>query len=161
MSTKISKWFTLEEALTTNTPELQSAPTAEQRKAIDYTAQNGLDIARDVVGPIRITSWFRSGALNSSKGVMGSATSQHLLGLAVDCIPLKAKDVDLVLAIVAGRLPFHQIIFYPNEGLNRLHLGIDTTAYKLNSASASKPYNIMVCTGPKTYAPYFEWVKNK
>lgn len=93
---KISKYFTLEEALRSDTAArlgIDNTPNEEQLQNIIYTAKE-LDKIREEVGsPIIVTSWFRCEELNASTPG-SSKTSDHMRGFAVDC---KCPSFDSVL----------------------------------------------------------------
>jgi zinc D-Ala-D-Ala carboxypeptidase len=83
-------------------------------------------------GPISVTSGFRSWEVNQL--LDGSAsTSDHMCqrGAAVDLIPhavqeriaTRANAHDLARLLIQLDLDFDQFIFYPEEKLDRVHIG--------------------------------------
>lgn len=77
---------------------------------MEYLAQTILQPVRDKFGPIRVTSGYRSAALN--KVIPGSsATSHHCSGSAADIEPVR-KDVSLrdIFSFIATELPFTELI---------------------------------------------------
>lgn len=76
----LSKHFTFKELTNTSTG-LKNIPDPETAKNLVALA-NKLEEIRAVVGPIKISSGFRSSAVN--KAVGGSRTSAHMKGLAAD-----------------------------------------------------------------------------
>lgn len=58
---------------------------------------------RERFGPIRLTSGYRSPALNAAIG--GSRTSAHMTGQAADIVPLKASLADVFDWIIAELIP--------------------------------------------------------
>lgn len=96
--------------------------TTAARKGIDNTppemcwerltalVENVIDPLRDVFGPIRITSGYRSPALNAAVG--GAPSSKHMIGEAADVEPVDPKYTtrDLFLYIV-DKMKFDQVIW--------------------------------------------------
>lgn len=77
---------------------------------MEYLAREVLQPVRDKFGPIRVTSGYRSAALN--KVIPGSsATSHHCSGSAADIEPVR-KDVSLrdIFSFIATELPFTELI---------------------------------------------------
>ena len=77
---------------------------------MEYLAQTVLQPVRDKFGPIRVTSGYRSAALN--KAIPGSSkTSHHRSGSAADIEPVR-KDVTLrdIFSFIAENLPFTELI---------------------------------------------------
>jgi hypothetical protein len=89
MATRISKNFTLEELLASDTAKakgIKNVPGTQEVCALCALVINILQPLRDAMGePIKIGSGYRSLALN--KAVGGVANSQHMKGEAADlCI---------------------------------------------------------------------------
>ena len=88
MQIKLSENFTLEEMVRSMTAEkfkIPNIPDANQVAGLRNLCVNILQPIRDKWGkPIRISSGFRSYALNKKVG--GVATSQHLKGEAADIV---------------------------------------------------------------------------
>ena len=103
---KISKNFTLQEFLVTNTG-LNNQLTSEALANIEYLAKKLLQPLRDDYGkPIRITSGYRSVEVN--KAVGGSTTSQHTKGEAVDIV---ADDNKALFDLIKNNFDFDQLIW--------------------------------------------------
>ena len=103
---KISKNFTLQEFLVTNTG-LNNQLTSEALTNIEYLVQKLLQPLRDMYGkPIRITSGYRSVEVN--KAVGGSPTSQHTKGQAVDIV---ADDNKVLFDLIKSNFEFDQLIW--------------------------------------------------
>lgn len=95
------------------------SPTAD-RNGIDNTpnkteiahlrklCQEILQPARNALGPLKISSGFRSAELNRLVG--GSSTSDHRLGYAADVIPVRAGTRDLAEWVVRNCPKFDQVI---------------------------------------------------
>lgn len=77
---------------------------------------------RDLVGPLRVNSGFRTADHNAKIG--GSATSVHLLGLGVDVSPQAVTNRELAALLFSMRssIPFDQVIWYDNT--THVHLGL-------------------------------------
>ena len=84
---KISKHITYAEAIHSNTAKRKSidnTPNPTQVENMKILAEKVFEPLREFVGgPIKITSMFRSAALNEALGG-SSATSQHMKGQAMD-----------------------------------------------------------------------------
>jgi len=64
---------------------------------------------RDHVGPMRVSSGYRSAALNAATP-NASKTSQHLRGEALDFVPLRMNMLEVFNWIIQSNIPFDQII---------------------------------------------------
>jgi hypothetical protein len=84
---KISKHITYAEAIHSNTAKrkgIDNTPNPTQVENMKILAEKVFEPLREFVGgPIKITSMFRSAALNEALGG-SSATSQHMKGQAMD-----------------------------------------------------------------------------
>ena len=100
-------------------------PEAGDLNALKQLCDVILEPLRDAVQrPVRITSGFRSGAVNRAIG--GAKGSQHMLGEAVD---LKVRGFDatqLLEIIVEMGLPFDQVISYDPERGGHVHVSYTT-----------------------------------
>lgn len=99
-------------------PALARGVPKSHRAAVKRHAVEIAQPWRDVIGPIRHTSGYRSPALNDA--LRGSNTSQHLQGEAADSVP---RRVTLLRAWIAlwqlaaiGHVTMGQAIFYPTDG---------------------------------------------
>ncbi|MGL5123412.1 MAG: D-Ala-D-Ala carboxypeptidase family metallohydrolase [Fusobacteriaceae bacterium] len=115
LNSKISRNFTLKEAIKTDIPITDSI-----YNNLKYSAKR-LEEVRDLLGePLTITSWYRSPKHNSAVG--GASHSGHLSGLAIDFRSSRSKDQRLIFnKIVKSNLSYDMIIFYKNQ--NRMHIG--------------------------------------
>ena len=105
---KLGKHFTLAEMTTTDTG-LTNTPSAEYIAALARLVALVLDPLRADLGrPVRVTSGYRSPAVNAQVG--GSATSQHLRGEAADIKVDGMTTADVARAIHRLRLPVDQCI---------------------------------------------------
>lgn len=122
--TKISRYFTLDEAVHSNTASrlgIANDPSAEEIANLQWTAIQLLDPIRERFGPIIINSGFRSQALNE-RTPGSSKTSAHVHGRAFDFRPADPSiGLSLIMAWVIGSpLPFDQIIY---EYARWIHIG--------------------------------------
>lgn len=106
-SVKLGKWFTLDELTATNTG-LPNIPPAYAIANLQRIVANVLDPLRDEVGPLIVTSGYRSPDVNAKVG--GSPTSQHMEGEAVDVVPTASSKEDVIAAL--RELPVDQVITY-------------------------------------------------
>lgn len=114
MSTKISKWFTLEEFTDSQQAArlgISNQPSSADTLAIVNTAMQ-LDSVRNLLAhPVIISSGYRSPALNAHTPG-SSPTSQHMKGEAADfTCPGFGTPLAICKAIIAARIPFDQLIF--------------------------------------------------
>lgn len=106
--------FTYEEFLRSDTAQREGIQNIPDKDCVwcnmEYLAREVLQPVRDKFGPIRVTSGYRSAALN--KVIPGSsATSHHCSGSAADIEPVR-KDVSLrdIFSFIATELPFTELI---------------------------------------------------
>jgi zinc D-Ala-D-Ala carboxypeptidase len=82
---KLSKNFSLSEITRSNTAarlNIKNAPSQEHLNNMQVLIRDLIQPMRDALGPIRISSGYRSPALNRAIG--GSSKSQHCKGQALD-----------------------------------------------------------------------------
>jgi zinc D-Ala-D-Ala carboxypeptidase len=82
---RLSKNFTLSEITKSNTAKrlgIDNAPNKEHLKNMQIIIRDLIQPMRDALGPIRISSGYRSPVLNRAIG--GSTKSQHCKGQALD-----------------------------------------------------------------------------
>ena len=108
----LSKWFSLEEATksaTAKAAKINNNPPPEIVDNLRWFLTNFMDRVRDLFGvPISPSSVYRSEQLN--KFVGGSATSDHMNGLACD-FNVKGKTVRQIIGeIIRSGIPFDQLI---------------------------------------------------
>ena len=117
----ISKYITYKEATNSQTAirlGIDNTPDDEQLENMKYVAVNIFDKVREHFNTrLGISSFFRSKALN--KAIKGSATSQHMLGEAIDIdadIYGKITNMD-IFNYIKDNLEFDQLIQeYPKNG---------------------------------------------
>lgn len=108
----LTEHFTLEELTFSEAAVrngVNNAPTARITENLQFLAEQ-LEKVRALLGvPMRITSGYRSEAVNAWVG--GSLTSQHRFGLAADFVaPQFGSPYEVAQAILASDLPFDQLI---------------------------------------------------
>lgn len=88
---------------------LDNIPTPEAYAALRYLCRGLMEGVRALVGaPIRVSSGYRSPAVNRAVG--GSASSQHQAGEACDFEVDGAGNLDVARRIVESDLQFDQLI---------------------------------------------------
>ena len=112
MTTKVSKYFTLEEMIFSQTAARQgidNSPCTGILSAIAFTAFE-MDKVRELLGhPVIVSSGYRSPELNAAIG--GSPTSSHMNGEAVDfTCPGFGTVREVFDAIRKSDLEFDQLI---------------------------------------------------
>lgn len=109
----LSNNFSLAEFIESDTAMrrgIKNVPSAKVLARLRNTAEQ-MEKVRDILGdvPIRVTSGFRSAALNVAVG--GSATSDHVDGDACDFqAPAFGPPINICHAIVKSGLRFDQLI---------------------------------------------------
>lgn len=85
----------------------------------------GIQKVREFLGvPMRINSWYRSGALN--KAVGGVLNSAHIKCLAIDFVPVKMDITEAFEAIANSDIKFDQLILEHNsKGSVWIHISFD------------------------------------
>lgn len=113
--------------------EFEASPTArrlgidnavmdpDHRAAIEHLCAAVLDPLRVALGrPVRITSGYRSEALNDAIG--GARGSQHMRGEAADIKVDGIGAEDLARRIAALGLPVDQVVWYDAERGGHVHV---------------------------------------
>lgn len=126
----LSPHFTLDELTVTTRPDeldvdgdgdrrerLPNVPDGTARLALKRLCLQVLEPVRELLSvPLRVTSGFRSQALNIA--VKGNKASQHLRGEAADVVavgmPTEQAFTRIAEAVRAGRLRVDQAIVYPS-----------------------------------------------
>lgn len=112
---KLGRYFNLAELTHTNTG-IPNVPTGTEVANLQYLVESVLDPLREQVGPLIVTSGYRSPAVNAA--VSGASSSQHMQGEAVDVVPSSAT-VEQTLAVLRT-LPVDQVITYYDS--NHIHI---------------------------------------
>lgn len=102
--------FTEEELKRTDTG-LPNEPDNIQWANLVRLVADALEPMREIVGPLRVNSAFRSRAVNARIG--GAKNSQHMLGQAADVVPLKAGLERAFQDVKASSIPYDQLIIEP------------------------------------------------
>jgi len=119
-----SEFFTVAEMLVTSSG-LDNTPPDTLHGNINSTMVR-MDKVRSVLGkPVRITSGFRSAAVNSAIG--GSPTSAHTRGLAADFVCANQDPAAICRQIIGAQLEFDQLIAEYHNGRRWVHIGFDST----------------------------------
>lgn len=107
---QLSKHFTLDEFTFSQTAVrngLDNTPSPAVIANLQNLCNNLLEPLRERVGPIRITSGYRSSLVNSRVG--GAANSQHLYGEAADIV-VPGMSVYDVACLVRDEFNYDQVI---------------------------------------------------
>ena len=99
---RLSSNFTLFEMCKSNTAtrkNIDNSANPETIRQLQLLALNVLQKIRDKVGAIRITSGYRSPALNRAIGGQKKPISQHTKGQAADCIIVRDRFLSNYLGV--------------------------------------------------------------
>lgn len=101
---------------------IDNTPNSEDIGNLRKLCEKILQPARDALGPIRISSGFRSEELNIAVG--GVSNSDHRLGFAADVIPINVSTKKLAEWVVENCPEFDQVIleFGTLDNPNWIHL---------------------------------------
>jgi len=108
---ELSEHFTLSQFTRSATAEkagISNEPTSEHLGSLRLLCVALLEPVRSLFGEIRITSGYRSPALNALTG--GSASSQHCRGQAVDFVVDGKTPEEVCRAIITAKIDFDQMI---------------------------------------------------
>jgi hypothetical protein len=135
----LSNSFSLEQLTFSETAirkGLDNTPNDEQIANLTELAQS-LERVQQLLGPLHITSAFRSPKVNAAIG--GSTTSAHMEGYAADITcPSFGTPLEVCKAIAESIIPYDQIIF---EYGSWCHLSIDPRMRKETLTKvAGEPY---------------------
>lgn len=126
-SRELSEHFSYAELTASQTAArrgLSNAPTARALVNLRLLCGQILEPARAALGPLHVTSGYRSKEVNRLVG--GSPTSAHCIGHAADVIPLRASKMEFA-RWVAANCRFDQIIleFGTDEEPAWVHVSAD------------------------------------
>lgn len=147
---KLSEHFTLAEMTFSPTAikkGIDNTPNAQTIKNLQALCEKVLEPLRaHIGGPIKVSSGYRSDALNSLIG--GAKSSQHKTGQAAD-VDLKDKSSEAFKWIMAN-LDYDQIIweFGNDEQPDWIHVSYSTKGNRKNAMRAIKS------NGKTKYVPY-------
>ena len=118
MTDKLTAHFYLHE-LTSTTTHYDNTPPSSVICSL-YRLAEALELVRSACGnrPIQISSGYRSEALNSAIG--GSATSDHMKGLACDFVINGLSLPEVMNKIMNSGIKYDQLIMEPTW----VHIGI-------------------------------------
>jgi hypothetical protein len=130
---KLSENLTLNEVIKSNTAtrrRINNEPTAEHLANLKVLAKVIFQPLRDALGPISVSSGYRSYKLN--KAIKGSKTSQHCKGEALDLDNDFKKDRvsnRSIFFYIKNNLDFDQLIweFGTEESPDWVHVSFNTT----------------------------------
>lgn len=117
MSTFLTPHFTLEEMTTSEAAErlgLDNTPGEQELSHLIALCEQILEPARLAIGPLHISSGYRSPSVN--KAVGGAPTSGHMLGHCADVIPINLDKI-MFARWLRDNVKFDQIILeFGSEG---------------------------------------------
>jgi len=125
-----SPHFSWDELTTTGTG-LANEPNSAQRMNLERLAFNVLEPIRGQFGPIRITSAFRSPAVNRAVGGTVSPPSSHLDGRGVDLYAMQGATASQIATWLYNEtsIPLRQVIVELHTGHLHLEMQKDGPPY--------------------------------
>jgi len=111
LTTQLSNNFQLWEFVVSPTADqngIDNSPNRTETAHLRQLCRKILQPARDALGPLKISSGFRSEELNRLVG--GVPNSDHRLGFAADVIPVSAGTRELAKWVVDNCPEFDQVI---------------------------------------------------
>ena len=109
----ISKYISYKEAITSQTAtrnKIENTPNELELVCMQLVGLRVFDVVREHFNvPIRVSSFFRSLALN--KAVGGSKTSQHVKGQAIDMQGSGKVSNKMIFDYIKDNLDFDQLIW--------------------------------------------------
>ena len=143
---QISKHFSLAELTRSQLAQrkgINNMPTPEYVQNLELLCEHVLEPLRTLYGkPIRISSGYRSTALN--KAVGGSASSHHCFGMAVDIDQGSAAENMRIFNLLKAYGSFTQLIFEfgtLEDGPDWVHVSFDIEDLKRQTLRAVKVKN--------------------
>ena len=123
-SEALGQWFTLEEFTRSSAAAAMGHPNVPPPECVvnlRHLVQSVLDPLRAELGPIRVTSGYRSPDVNRAIG--GSSTSQHVSGQAADIVLVHDHDARQVAEVLfLLDLEVDQVIWYAPEVGGHVHV---------------------------------------
>lgn len=114
MSLRLSPHLTLLEVMRTSQPH-PNVPGPAELWELMVLARRCFEPFRSLVGPLRVTSGYRSPEVNAAVG--GAQNSQHARGQAVDVAPLRMDARHAFEALERSAVPVDQaILYHPSRG---------------------------------------------
>lgn len=145
---QLSKHFSYEE-MTRTQVRAPNDPGPVETEALKKLLAFIMEPAREMVGPIWITSGYRSWNVNARIG--GASQSQHCRGEAADWVPMEMGLKEAFRKIMQSEIPYDQLIFEVPNGLQR---GWIHTSY--NTRAPRQRRQVLICTGPGKFEPFSE-----
>lgn len=116
---RLSKNFTLAEFTRSGTAKrrgIDNTPTHAQAMAMMALCKSVLQPLRNALGPISVTSGFRSAKLN--KAIGGARRSHHTRGMAADIVPTHGMSLEQMGKWIQTNCKFTQLIYEFGEWLH-------------------------------------------
>jgi zinc D-Ala-D-Ala carboxypeptidase len=157
---RLTKNFTLKELCRSQTAirkNIKNTPDSETTRQLQLLCTHVLQKIRDKIGAIRITSGYRSPALNRAIGGAKKPISQHTKGQAVDCIIVidgKIQNKKILDAVIDLDIDFDQMIW--EFGGEWVHISYNENGNRRQILEAYKDENNK--TNYKTYPPKYNTI---
>lgn len=117
----LSPNFPLSEMTRTSQPFPNHPPPTAQLRLRDL-AQTVLEPARLVLGPLAVSSGYRSAPVNAAVG--GAKMSAHLYGRAADVQPVRMTCEQAMRLLAVSKVPFDKAIWETRGSKEWIHLQI-------------------------------------
>lgn len=152
---KLSSHFTFDEMTATNTGLPNELSDYQTRNHLETLCLLLLEPIREKWGPLRITSGYRSPAVNAVVG--GSKTSQHLLGEAADFVPIGISRPSIVYAGLSPVSREEVFLWLIKEsGLKWGQVILEPTWIHISLPRQAKPNQVALTFDGKNYKTWEE-----
>lgn len=122
----MTEHFSLEELTASDVARrrgIANEPKADDIRRLQQLCLQLLEPLREVTGPLRVTSGYRSAALNAAVG--GAKDSAHRYGCAADLVPVRGSVETAWRAAQRLGLPYDQCIWERRGKSEWLHIAIE------------------------------------
>lgn len=145
-ASKLSSHFSYDE-LTKTSVRMSNEPGPQELENLKELCKHVLEPCRELIGPMWITSGYRSWMVNTRIG--GSPSSQHCKGQAADFIAMTRDLKSAFLTIMESLVPYDQLIFEVPNGLGRGWIHIS-----YNNHKDTQRKQVLMCLRPGKFEPF-------
>lgn len=144
--TQLSEHFSFNE-MTKTSVRASNEPDIQAMENLRVLCNKVMEPCRELVGPILVTSGYRSFHVNMVIG--GSRTSQHCRGQACDWVPMAMDIKGAFLYVMGSDIPYDQLILECPNGLGRGWIHISH-----NNLTEKQRGEVLMCIRPGRFEPF-------